>query len=214
MGVVESILSSIRHRVVNDFSLVHALLGMAMRKTNDAHAVSLFRGSRSRIRVIALFHATAWQGDASGPSADEAFGFIKEVAREAERARALGGRVRVELDTDGVALGIDQVVALGLCVSELVQNALDHAFPNGREGLVRVTLTNGEGQEVLLRVKDDGIGFSPETSEGSQGLGLSLVRLLSEQLMGKHELRAAAGQGTDFCLRFASTQESSAWPTS
>lgn len=185
-----------------------------MRKTTDAHATNLFRASRSRIRVIALFHAMAWQDDAGAPSAEEAFAFIKEVAHEAERARAFGGRVRVELETNGVALGTEQIVALGLCVSELVQNALDHGFPDGRKGLVRVTLTNVEEKDVVLRVTDDGIGFSPEVGGGSPGLGLSLVRLLAEQLMGKHELRSAAGQGTDFCLRFTSTRESNVWPTS
>jgi two-component sensor histidine kinase len=200
--------------VVNDFSLVHALLGMAMRKTTDAHAASLFRASRSRIRVIALFHAMAWQDDAGAPNAEAALAFIKEVAREAERARALGDRVRVEVEADGVALGTEQIVALGLCVSELVQNALDHAFPGGRKGLVRVALRNGEGTNVVLRITDDGIGFSPELGDQSRGLGLSLVRLLAEQLMGKHELRSAADQGTDFCLRFTSTRESNTWPTS
>jgi two-component sensor histidine kinase len=211
--VVDSILSSIRHRVVNDFSLVHALLGMAMRKTTDEHATSLFRASRSRIRVIALFHSMAWQGDSGGPNADGAIAFIKEVAREAERARALAGRVRVEIEATGAALGSEQVVALGLCVSELVQNALDHAFPNDRKGLVRVTLV-GEGPDVLLRVTDDGVGFSSATGDGSKGLGLCIVRLLAEQLSGKHELRSDVDRGTDFCLRFASTQESSGWPTS
>lgn len=73
---------------------------------------------------------------------------------------------------------------------------------------------NGEDRNVLLRVTDDGVGFSPETGSDAQGLGLSLVRLLAEQLMGKHELRSGAGEGTDFCLRFASTQESNGWPTS
>jgi len=199
--------------VVNDFSLVHALLGMAMRKTADAHAASLFRASRSRVRVIALFHSMAWQGDSDGPNAEGAVAFIKEVAREAERARSLGGRVRVEVETSGVALGPEQVVALGLCVSELVQNALDHAFPEDRTGLVRVTLV-GEGRDVLLRVTDDGVGFSSETGDASKGLGLSLVRLLAEQLSGKHKLHSDVDRGTDFCLRFASTQESSGWPTS
>jgi two-component sensor histidine kinase len=200
--------------VVNDFSLVHALLGMAMRKTTDAHAASLFRASRSRIRVIALFHAMAWQDDAGAPNAEAALAFIKEVAREAERARALGDRVRVEVEADGVALGTEQIVALGLCVSELVQNALDHAFPAGRAGLVRVALVSGEGRDVVLRVSDDGVGISPEAGHDTPGLGLSLVRLLAEQLMGKHELRSGAEGGTDFCLRFASTQESNGWPTS
>jgi two-component sensor histidine kinase len=213
--VAESALSSVRHRVVNDFSLVHALLGMAMRKTSDAHAAKLFRSSRGRIRVIALFHAIAWRGGEEGPNAEEASAYFAEVVREAERARATHGRVRVELRTNGVTLGLAQIVAAGLCMSELVQNALDHAFPKDRSGHVSVSLTPVSGtDDVVLRVSDDGVGLATGAEEDPSGLGLPLVRLLAEQLAGKLTLTSAENRGADISLRFASIRESSAWQTS
>ena len=213
--VVDSALSSVRHRVVNDFSLVHALLGMAMRKTSDEQAARLFRASRSRVRVIALLHAVAWRGETGEPSAAEARSYVAEVVREAERARETQGRVRVVLETTGVVLSLSEMAALGLCVSELVLNALEHAFPDGREGVVRVALGPSEGTDDFeLHVTDDGVGMPRGASDTSNGIGLSLVRLLAEQLAGSVTWGSTEGQGTDFCLRFASTQESRAWQTS
>jgi two-component sensor histidine kinase len=200
--------------VVNDFSLVHALLGMAMRKSSDERAVKLFQASRGRVRVIALFHAVAWRGGTDGPSATESGAFLAEVVHEAERARGDHGRIRVGVETNGVTLGLAEVVAAGLVVNELVTNALCHAFPDGRAGLVTVTLSSCEGEKnVLLRVSDDGIGFSPD-DEVSEGLGLPLVRLLAEQLSAELVSRSAPGTGSDFSLRFPSIQESLAWQTS
>jgi two-component sensor histidine kinase len=213
--VTESTLSSVRHRVVNDFSLVHALLGMAMRKTSDAHAAKLFRSSRGRIRVIALFHAIAWRGGEEGPNAEESSAYFAEVVHEAERARATHGRVRVEIRTNGVTLGLAQIVAAGLCMSELVQNALDHGFPNDRSGHVSVSLTPVDGtDDVVLRVTDDGVGLAKGAEEDPSGLGLPLIRLLAEQLAGKLTLTSAENRGADISLRFASIRESSAWQTS
>lgn len=198
---------------MNDFSLVHALLGMAMRKSSDERAVKLFQASRGRVRVIALFHAVAWRGGTDGPSATESGAFLTEVVREVERARGDHGRIRVGVETNGVMLGLAEVVAAGLVVNELVTNAFSHAFPDGRAGLVSVALSSCEGEKnVLLRVSDDGVGFSPD--EVSEGLGLPLVRLLAEQLSAELASRSEPGTGSDFSLRFSSTQESRPWQTS
>ena len=213
--MAESTLSLVRHRVVNDFSLVHALLGMAMRKTKDAQAERLFRASRGRVRVIALLHAVAWRPETGGPNADDASAYLNEIVREAERARGTHHRIRVDVETHGIALSLSEMAAMGLCVSELVQNALDHAFPAGRPGSVHATLTRCDGgDDLMLRVVDDGVGMSPDTAEASSGLGLYLVRLLAEQLSGKLTFVSNEGQGSDFCLRFASTEESRSWQTS
>jgi two-component sensor histidine kinase len=213
--VVEATLSSIRHRVVNDFSLVHALLGMAMRKTHDAQAVRLFQASRSRVRVIALLHAVVWRPEYERPNGVDAMPYLTEVVREMERSGGAHERVRVEVETNGIALAIADMAAVGLCASELVHNALHHAFPGERRGSVRVTLAACESSpELLLRVTDDGVGISPGAGESTTGLGLALVRLLAEQLAGKLTFGSNGGNGTDFCLRFASTTESSVWPTS
>jgi two-component sensor histidine kinase len=201
--------------VVNDFSLVHALLGMAMRKTNDAGAARLFQASRNRVRVIALLHAVAWRSETSGPGPSELRTYLEEVLREAERARATHGRIRVELETSGVALDVSEMAAVGLCVSELVHNALAHAFPGDRRGTVRVSLGRSAGStDLTLRVTDDGTGMPAGAAEASAGLGLALVRLLTEQLSGNLTCGSNEGNGTDFCLRFSNPEESHVWPTS
>jgi two-component sensor histidine kinase len=69
---------------------------------------------------------------------------------------------------------------LALVISELLLNALNHGFPNGRSGNVSVTI---ERTESLLRIEvtDDGVDM-PETAQGGDGLGLTVVDLLSQQL--------------------------------
>ena len=201
-----------RHRVVNDFSLVNALLGMAMRRTANSEATRLFRASRSRIRVIALFHAFAWRGD--GPlNAADTRAYFEQLVGEAVRSHDTGDRIVAELETNDTTLGLSEIVAVALCVNELLGNALDHAFPDDRRGHVRVTLAH-EGDEVQVRVTDDGIGMSDASRDETQGLGLPLVRLLAEQLSATIVLDSSERHGTDFCLRFPSTEESRAWQTS
>jgi two-component sensor histidine kinase len=152
-------------------------------------------------------------GEERSSSAD-AGAYFKELVNEIERLRATHGRVRVELATDSVHLGITEVVPAGLCVNELVQNAFEHGFPDGRSGIVRVSLSASADGDVLLRVADDGVGFPVEAREAASGLGLPLVRMLAEQLSAKLELDSSPGQGTDCCLRFRSIEESKPWRTS
>ena len=201
-------LASVRHRVVNDLTLVHAMLGMAMRKTADSDAVRLLRGSRNRVRVISVFHSVAWRDEGDGPAGPETNAYLGEIVREARRARSTGERVRVELETGDPKLGLTEVGAVGLVVNELVGNALDHAFPGERSGLVRVSLGSGTNDgSVVLRVADDGVGLPPESQRESAGLGLALVRLLAEQLSGELTLSSSEHRGTDACLHFSSTRE-------
>ena len=195
-------------------SLIHALLGMAMRKTRDPEAAKHFQSTRSRVRAIASFHSMPRRDGSESPSGTDAGFYFKELVNEIERLRATHGRVRVELATNDVRLGIAEVVPAGLCVNELVQNAFEHGFPDGRSGIVRVSLSASADGDVLLRVVDDGVGFPLEARETASGLGLPLVRMLAEQLSAKLELDSSPGRGTDCCLRFRSIEESKPWPTS
>jgi two-component sensor histidine kinase len=185
---------------------------MAMRRTGDAEAARLFRSSRSRVRAIASFHSMPWL-DAEDSRAVDAAAYFKELSHEIERQWATHGRVRVELATDGARLGLAEVVPVGMCLNELVRNAIEHGFPDERSGVVRVSLTV-EGDGVLLRVADDGVGFSPEAGENVSGIGLSLVRLLAEQLSAELDLTSSPSHGTECCLRFRTAKESSTWQTS
>jgi two-component sensor histidine kinase len=80
---------------------------------------------------------------------------------------------------------------LAVTLTELLQNAIEHAFPDNRSGTVVVELTR-EGAEIVAVVRDDGIGISKAAFEGER-LGLQIVRSLVEELGGTFEITSEAG---------------------
>jgi two-component sensor histidine kinase len=100
-----------------------------------------------------------------------------------------------------VSLDLDRAIPAGLIISELVSNALKHAFRGRREGDILVELTGVDSGHVALTVTDDGIGL-PEGMDPneSQTLGLLLVHTLTRQLGGKLTIRS--GTGTAFEIVF------------
>ena len=89
---------------------------------------------------------------------------------------------------DGSATS-EQAVSMGLIVTELVLNALKHAFPDGREGCVLVAY-DVAGPNWRLTVSDDGIGRPDEDAPMAvPGLGTNLVEALANQLDARVESR-------------------------
>ncbi len=88
-----------------------------------------------------------------------------------------------------------------MIINELLTNALRHAFPDGRSGLITVGLVRDDGDGIRLAVRDDGAGIPESVNvDNARGFGLVLVRTLAEQLDGALELER--GNGTSWTLRF------------
>ena len=112
------------------------------------------------------------------------------------------GQVVVCPRPDGapLVLGADQAIATGLILNELISNALKHAFPDGRSGLIRIDAQNHDGR-VELAVIDDGVGLPEDLdTRKSKSLGLQIVEILARQLRGAWELKSESG--TIFRLSF------------
>ncbi|MBI9108934.1 MAG: sensor histidine kinase [Spirochaetales bacterium] len=81
-----------------------------------------------------------------------------------------------------------------LIVTELVSNALKHAFLDGRQGKITVVLSVRRGETIVLKVSDTGIGFPHEYDfKNADTLGLTLVNSLVSQLRGTLEVRDDGG---------------------
>ena len=96
-------------------------------------------------------------------------------------------------------LGVDRSIPCGLILNELLTNAFKHAFPHGGPGEISVVLQEAGDGNIELSVADTGIGV-PADSEGRGTLGLTLVRLLCEQLEGT--LSITNESGTRYRIRF------------
>ena len=82
---------------------------------------------------------------------------------------------------DSSKVKADVSVSLGLIVTELVINALKHAFPDHREGKITVSYLS-RGLDWTLSVSDNGIGMPKSPNKIKIGLGTSIVQALARQL--------------------------------
>ncbi|WP_413886631.1 sensor histidine kinase [Candidatus Desulfatibia sp.] len=87
-----------------------------------------------------------------------------------------------------------------MIINELVSNSLKHAFPQGKEGEINISLRSINGDEFELSVRDDGVSIPEDLDvRDTESMGLHLVRVLAEQtLEGKMELNRT--EGTQFRL--------------
>ncbi|MGH8974220.1 MAG: sensor histidine kinase, partial [Acidimicrobiia bacterium] len=108
-------------------------------------------------------------------------------------------RVRFHVEGDPGDLPAEVATPLAVVLTELLQNAVEHGFPEGvnregREGSVTVKMAR-EGAEAVIDVRDNGVGLPPGFSpENSSGLGLSIVRtLIQTELNGSITMKSDGG---------------------
>jgi two-component sensor histidine kinase len=90
---------------------------------------------------------------------------------------------------------------LALIVNELVANALQHAFPEGRKGQIRLLLHPAARNSFEFVVMDDGIGLPNSIDmENTKGFGLHLVSMLVRQIDGTVVINRK--KGTSFKILF------------
>jgi two-component sensor histidine kinase len=180
----DATIREIHHRVKNNLQTISSLLRLQARRLESPEAKFAVEESVRRIRSIALVHETL----SRDPSDDVEFEeILKPLIRMAEELTA-PQRIRFRVEGKAGDLDASVVTSLAVVVSELLQNAVDHAFPEDRkDGLVEVLLEN-DGTELRVVVQDNGTGLPPHaritsvTEEGT--LGLAIVKLLVESELG------------------------------
>jgi len=106
--------------------------------------------------------------------------------------------VRLTTCLDPMFLDIDTALPLGLIVNELVSNSLKYAYPEGRSGVVELTLRAGPENQYTLSVRDQGVGLPAGLDvNNTDTLGLHLVNILSAQLGAVLSVESN-GRGTIF----------------
>jgi two-component sensor histidine kinase len=192
------LLREIHHRVKNNMQMLSSLMRLQARRASTTEAQQILRESEARIRSMGLIHEKLYQSESI--SAIDMHGYLKTLTDEILRMAGGPGSREIRIEIGNVALGLDTALPCGLIVTELVQNSLKYAFPDGRDGVILIRLTR-IGQQFSLLVWDNGIGF-PDDAKPTRGnsLGMRLVRMLTDQLHG--ELSMDGRQGTRVEITF------------
>jgi PAS domain S-box-containing protein len=192
----ESLLREIHLRVRNNLQVISGLLGVQAREVADGRAA--LAGSQDRVQAIALAHELLHRAGDLGRV--DLGAYLDALSRQLLSAWAPpGGGVTLRAEADEARMPLDVAVPCGLIVSELVTNALRHAFPGG-QGAVVVRTVREAGGRVAVSVSDDGVGMPPGQSERPGQLGLDLVRTLARELRG--DLSIVGPPGTTVRLDF------------
>ncbi|PZS17160.1 MAG: ATPase [Pseudonocardiales bacterium] len=184
----DATIREIHHRVKNNLQTVAALLRLQARRVQAPEARLALEESMRRVSSIALVHETL------SVSVDEEVDFDEVVDRllvMLSDVMGSAGRIRVGRAGTFGDIPAEVATALVLVLTELVQNAIEHAFPGDTGGLVEIIAERGRGQ-LTVTIRDDGVGLPADfASETSDRLGLQIVRtLVSAELAGSVDFRS------------------------
>ncbi len=180
----ELLLQEVRHRVANSLQIIAAILLRGARKARSEEASGVLRDASNRVLSVGSL-----ERQLSGTVGDEvqmSVYLAKLCAAVSDSMVAEGDRIVIEVASDDTCVPAALAVNLGLITTELVINALKHAFPDGRPGKITVSYTEREGC-WSLRVRDDGVGRPPDSAAAASGIGTSIVQALARQLGARVE---------------------------
>jgi two-component sensor histidine kinase len=177
------------HRIANNLALIVGLLRLRARavteragKMDRAEVRVLLEDIAARVETVARLHRMLSQSYRS--DLVDLGVYLRELCASLTGALSPSARVHISHDgEDACELPPDQVLTLGMLVSELVTNSVKYAHPTGVAVHIRISCRQDESGKLVIDFADDGVGL-PEnfdlTKDG--GLGFRIVRSLASQL--------------------------------
>jgi len=191
----EILLKEIHHRVKNNLQVISSLLDLQADALGDTYINKAIQDSKDRIYSMALVHENLYQfGDLARINGIEYIHKLVEYLFDTYGDLAGNITSMVKIETPSLELNMETAIPIGLILTELLSNALKHAFPPGEKGEIHIDLCPGIPGMLILVVSDDGVGLPPNLNvRESQSLGLQLVHLLTQQVKGTIEIKRSKG---------------------
>lgn len=186
-GQVETLLlAELRHRLANSFQLLQAVIQIRLRSAADPESR---RHLSWLLDVVTALSMLQQRVGLAGP-----VDFAKYLIEAASYWRRIceSGAIGIDLQIEAAQVSENEASTLALIAHELISNAIEHAFPDGRQGTIRIQFReSGDGVRELI-VSDNGCGLPPGWDQNGR-MGLELVHGLAAHLGGQVEVKDALG---------------------
>lgn len=172
------LLSEVQHRIANSLQIIASVLLQSARRVQSEETREHLKDAHSRVMSIASVQQQL---------AQSAEGDVTLRPYLTQLCASLGAsmiedpaRLSIQMLVDDSVVSSEISISLGLIVTQLVINALKHAFPAGRHGEITVRY-QAHGPNWSVSVGDDGVGMSENPETAKPGLGTSVVEALASQ---------------------------------
>tara|TARA_B100000809_G_scaffold74463_1_gene72211 strand:+ start:445 stop:2307 length:1863 start_codon:yes stop_codon:yes gene_type:complete len=178
----EYMMKEIHHRVKNNLQVVNSLLKFQSNEIDDPKIVSMFKNCQNRILSMASVHEQMYRSEnlMEIPIDKHLFSLVTDLIKDYN----IDTEIEPVINVESIDMGIKTLIPLGLIINEIVSNSIKHAFINRKKGILTVSLRRIDEIRLELITKDDGIGYHDSIS---QGLGLELIEVFTQQLDGRIE---------------------------
>lgn len=180
--VRSAIIQEMHHRVKNSLQTVASLLRIQMHRKGEGTMEEMLKESINRIISIAAVHDLLSKEDLDQVNLREVAETILQL--NAQSLLRPGQTVRTRVSGDDVTLPSAKATSLALVLNELIHNALEHGFREGRAGTLEVRTFRDE-HTVRVEIRNDGFpipaNFDPKKSDS---LGLQIVESLTQNDLG------------------------------
>jgi len=196
------LLSEIHHRVKNNLGIISSIIEIQKAEMNSSVSEK-FDELQGRIKSIGLVHEKLYKTETF--SEVDLSIYLRELTEIISKGYKLKGRdISLNYDMDNVKIDNIRAVPIGLICNELINNAFKHAFPGKEGGKLSLRLKQESG-EIELSISDNA-GKLPDNFSLDQhdSLGMTLLRVLTQQLEGEIDFEQKKGVETTFKVRFAS----------
>ncbi|MEP6605024.1 MAG: sensor histidine kinase, partial [Nitrosospira sp.] len=172
------LLQEMNHRIANGLQIIASLLLQSARNVQSDEARRHLRDAHRRVMAVAALQKNLSVSRLGDVELRPYFA----VLCESLAASMIGDHSRLSLEViaDEEIATANFAVSLGLIATELVINALKHAFPDDRDGTITITYRKNESG-WSLSITDDGVGMPPAI-QVTAGLGTGIVQAISKQL--------------------------------
>lgn len=195
----ELLLKEIHHRVKNNLQIITSMLDLQKYFVDQEETINILTESQNRVKSMATIHEMLYQStDLININFSD---YIYNLVSELCYTYSLKYKIKPIIDVGEIFLNIETAIPCGLIINELVSNSLKYAFPDHREGVIKIELKEEDG-ELTLKVSDNGIGFPEDLDykDVKTSLGLKLVNMLIDQIDGTIDLDRS--KGTEFIIKF------------
>lgn len=197
----EILLREVHHRVKNNMQVVSSILNLQSSYVSDEYALTLLKESQNRIKTMAYIHESLYQNKSfsSVNFSEYVRTLLSNIIHSYSHSKE---KIKLDMRVEELILPLDNSIPVGLIINELVTNAIKHAFPGHRQGVITLEL-KCENNFVFLVLRDNGVGFKDNVSfQNSNSLGLQLVNTLIEQIDGQYKFKSEKDIGTEIQVTF------------
>ena len=178
----DMLLEEMQHRVANSLQIIASILLIKARTVQSEETRLQLEDAHQRVLSVAAVQQHLHLGGRNEPI--EIATYLTKLCETLAQSMIGDSRpISLKVEADGGTAVSRDAVSLGLIVTELVMNALKHAFTGEKPDAEIIVSYKVADTDWKLTVSDNGAG-KPDVraSETKSGLGTSLIEALAKQL--------------------------------